>query len=288
MGSTELTNPAEILAYTRKITRQPSHPPNTFWLNDGWVYLDVPVTPELENRALQLIRSNHWPSLEEGIKALGCFKSAKNIQLLKPLLNDSNYAEFLDPDRPWMSQRIHYPRKAAYDVLTNWGVNVSELVWKEDLPWHYDPTARQPLEVQIPFGLSADRIGPLGDNIGIGSGFQTDEWTNLVVGSNMITGARIEWFVYPDSQPKPSKPTDIQQYCQPRLPSDYFNRARGDSLPEAGKKYLVEMNYVLFETDNAPTNLDEWGQIRTDIWRPQDGKAYRVLVEKTLRTTFGP
>jgi hypothetical protein len=286
MDSTGLTNSADILASTRRIARQRFASTNTFWLGGGWFYLEVPVTPALEKRAQQLIRSNDWSSQQAGIEALGCFKSVKNIRLLKPLLNDSNSTDVSYNNRPWDNERIYHPRKAAYDVLTNWGINVSEPVWKEGLPWHYDPAVRHDLNVYLPTALSADPLGPAGDNIAIDS--KEGYWTNVLVGSNMITGTKCEWFVYPDGQPKPSKPTHVHQDYWPTPPSEYFNKTRGDDLPVAGQKYLVEMNYTLFETDNPPVDRDQWGEFRMDIWRPQDGKHYRVLVEQTLKTTFGP
>ena len=288
MDSTELTNSADILAYARKIAKQRLNSTNTFWLGEGLCYLDVPVNPTLEKTAKQLIRSKDWRSRDEGIRALGCFKSAENIQLLKPLLNDSNYEDASSV--VWINQRIYYPRKSAYDVLTNWGINVPEPVWQEDLPWHYDPAVRHEFKVPIDSALTAEysRWSSAGDNISAYG--KEGYWTNVLVGSNMITGAKCEWFVYPDGQPKPSKPIDVWQGYWPRLDLNSFSlyRKKADVFPVAGQKYIIEVNYTLFETDNAPTNRDNLGEFRTDIWRPQDGKNYRVLVDKTLRTTFVP
>lgn len=295
MDSTKLTNSADILAYTRKIAKQRLNSTNTFWLGGGWYswrgsidYLEVPVTPALEQMGKQLVRSNDWQSREEGIKVLGCFKSAKNVQLLKPFLNDSNYVD--STSVVWLHWRIYYPRKAAYDVLTNWGINVPEPVWNEDLPWHYDPAVRHELKVPIHSALTAEysRWSSAGDDISAYG--KEGYWTNVLVGSNMITGARCEWFVYPDGQPKPSKPIDVWQAYWPRLDLNSLSlyKKKADVFPVVGQKYIIEVNYTLFETDNAPTNRDNSGEIRTDIWRPQDGKNYRVLVEQILRTTFGP
>lgn len=274
MDSTEVSDPWNILAAARSFTKQNPTVTNTFWLPRGWYALEVPITPALEKMARQLIQSND-PS---GIEALGCFKSPKNIRLLKRFLNDTNFYDTTIQNCPWINKRIYRMRQAAYEVLNKWGVNVPKPVCEERLPWHYQPGTRQPLEVRIPTSLWSDSWSA-------GSDSRTVEVTNVLAGSNMITGLRVEWFLYRDGQPRPSKPFYVDQNYWPMMSSlAYFNRNRDGILP--GQKYVVEMNYTLFETDNPPVAANDPDEIDTVNWRPQDGKNYRVFLQRTLTQAF--
>ncbi len=69
----------------------------------------------------------------EGVKALKYFQSDENIVLLRGLLNDpawSNY-EFERADGTEIEKKRYFVRKAAYDVLKNWGVAVERPVIDE-------------------------------------------------------------------------------------------------------------------------------------------------------------
>lgn len=208
---TELSDLKDILARARWSAKQ-GFSTNTFELPFGFdEELEVPITPALETMARQLIRSNDVT----GIRALGHFKSAKNIRLIKPFLNDTNYYDTGIQNCPWVNKRIYRMREAAYQVLTNWNVKVPRTVCEERLPWHYDPSVRQPLQVRIPTAIGTGPLGPKGDTIAMGDVFDKDKETNLLVGSNMVTGVRFEWFVYPDGQPRPSTPMRVDQdYCR--------------------------------------------------------------------------
>lgn len=278
---TELSDLKDILARARWSAKQ-GFSTSTFELPFGFMEeLEVPITPTLETTARQLVRSNDVT----GIRALGYFKSAKNIRLIKPFLNDTNYYDTGIQNCPWVNKRIYRLREAAYQVLTNWGVKVPQTVCEERLPWHYDPFVRQPLEVRIPTTIGTGPIGPKGDTIAMGTDFQMDEVTHVLVGSNMVTGVRFEWFVYPDGQPRPSTPARVDQDYWPMLRGLDYLREKMDGLVR-GQKYVVELNYTLFETDNPPVAANDPDGTDTENWRPQDGRNYRVFVRRTLTNTF--
>lgn len=278
---TELSDLKDILARARWSAKQ-GFTTNTFELPIGFMEeLEVPITPTLETMARQLIRSNDV----NGIRALGYFKSAKNIRLIKPFLNDTNYYDTWIQNCPWVNKRIYGMREAAFQVLTNWGVKFPKTVWEERLPWHYDPSVRQPLGVRIPTSIETGSIGPKGDTIAVGTDFQTDESTNVLVGSNMVTGVKYEWFVYPEGQARPSTPARVDQDYWPMLRGLDYLRENVDGLVR-GRKYVIELNYTLFETDNPPVAANDPEGTDTEHWRPEDGRNYRVFVQRTLRQTF--
>jgi hypothetical protein len=101
----------------------------------------------------------------------------------------------------------------------------------------------------------------------------------------MITGAIYDWYVYPAGQTRPASPTRSARYFGINTGStEDFNLSR-DGLPVPGQKYDVDMILTVFETDEVPPNLPTAGEPRSDLWQPERGKDYRVLLQRTLRAT---
>lgn len=90
----------------------------------------------------------------------------------------------------------------------------------------------------------------------------------------MVTGVRDELFVYPAGDARPSLGgrwglgnLDFN------LGTSILN-AKQDGIPVPGKKYIVEMDLAIFETDIPPQHA-----------RTPYSKNYRVLWKRTLRQT---
>jgi hypothetical protein len=161
-----LDDPKEILSRARKFSKEKSteihvfeHPP----LPAGrlfcfWERLAVPVVPSLETIARRLIKSpeefvrtrdpalNHLDKASrekmqeglcqlaraDGVAALRHFKSKQNIALLTPLLDNPAFMDFHGPG-PDDTKRVYCVRKAAYDVLRKWDVEITKPLIEEPL-----------------------------------------------------------------------------------------------------------------------------------------------------------
>ena len=60
---------------------------------------------------------------EDAVKSLRTFKSDDNIALLKSLLSD---VTIRNENRPDGEFRVYFIRRAAYDVLSEWGTKVEK------------------------------------------------------------------------------------------------------------------------------------------------------------------
>ena len=83
------------------------------------------MTPEVEKLARRLIRAGGGV---EGVKVLSHFRSAANIKLLKPLLNDTNFTVWQTETQSWRIKQLYETRRTAYEVLQEWGVVVPKPV----------------------------------------------------------------------------------------------------------------------------------------------------------------
>ena len=96
----------------------------TLWGGSS-VYLVVPVDRRLEQVAHGLIKSDDVLSRVQGVRALEPFKSDDNIRLLKSLLGDTAFWITSDGDGK-NRRRILAVRKAAYEILRGWKVDVEQ------------------------------------------------------------------------------------------------------------------------------------------------------------------
>src|SRR5262249_12906149 len=98
----------------------------------GSTTVDVPVDDALEKTALQYIRSEERWRRTEGAIALKHFKSDENVARLKPLLSDDDpYISEHAENNLGIEVRIHTVRKAAFETLTYWGIEVAKPVFEE-------------------------------------------------------------------------------------------------------------------------------------------------------------
>ena len=97
----------------------------------GCLLLSVPVDRQLEKRAHEYLRSQSGQKRGEGARALLYFKSDRNIELVKPLLNDPDvtYRQPAYEGNP--EERVYGVRFEAYRTLRSWGVNVKKPVIRE-------------------------------------------------------------------------------------------------------------------------------------------------------------
>lgn len=136
-----------------------------------------------------------------------------------------------------------------------------------------DPSIRHPISVKIPTRLKLERTA---DTLSVAIDTNSFESTNLLVGTNMVTGIRSDWYVYPVGQARPAKGragfSGLQNFYSVRMVNYWHTQP--DGIPQAGKSYVVEVDLVAFETDVPPQHM----------WNPYD-KNYRILWKRTLKQT---
>jgi hypothetical protein len=136
-----------------------------------------------------------------------------------------------------------------------------------------DPSIRHSISVRVPTRL---KVGRTTDTLSVTIDTNSFEYTNLMVGTNMVTGVRSEWYVYPVGEAKPANGgvgfSDLLDFNSGSMVNYWHTEPDGIPLP--GKKYVVEIDLAAFETDVPPQHM----------WRPY-GKNYKVLWRRTLKQT---
>lgn len=133
-----------------------------------------------------------------------------------------------------------------------------------------DPSVRHKVEVTVPTQLTVER----GSNtLSITVDRNSREPTNIMVGSKMVTGVECQTYIYPEGETRPSRTDRGGLGGLDFNLGTAFLHTKPDGIPVAGKKYVVEMDLSIFETDIP-------GQHH---WSPHYGKNYRVLWKRTLR-----
>jgi len=130
---------------------------------------------------------------------------------------------------------------------------------------------RLPLLVQVPTQLKLERTTDL---LSVGVDNENGlEATNLMVGTNMVTGVQSELYVHPVGEPRPvsGNGAGLASGLHFNL-GTHFLHIKPDGLPLPGVKYVVEMDLTVFETDKPAGHR----------WSPQ-GKNYKVLWRRTLK-----
>jgi hypothetical protein len=140
-----ITKGDEVIRYLRRILRKPRPPSaETFelyppegrrgdkwrrWAKNRYVRnLVVPVDERLEKRAIEYLAARSPHLRVHGVRALRLFKSDRNVERLRALLDDPGFQIDQVPERNRGIEARTYPvREAVYDVLHNyWGVPVPE------------------------------------------------------------------------------------------------------------------------------------------------------------------
>ena len=137
-----------------------------------------------------------------------------------------------------------------------------------------DPSVRLPLLVHVPTKLKIERTT---DMLSVGIENQSSlETTNLVIGTNMVTGVKSELYVYPVGEARPA-PANDRGYGGLASGLDFnlgthILHTKPDGIPLPGIKYVVEVELTAFETDIPGGHF----------WKPYS-KNYRVLWQRTLK-----
>jgi hypothetical protein len=136
-----------------------------------------------------------------------------------------------------------------------------------------NPAVRHEVEVKVPTRLIVlQSDGKVSFAIS-----PTDfETAKLSVGEKMVTGLNVVMRRYPEDKP-PASPWDDILSEQAESPTDIGEMLRDysgmASAPMTSPRMVVEADLVIFETDIPPQHM----------WRPKEGKQYRVLWERALK-----
>ena len=134
-----------------------------------------------------------------------------------------------------------------------------------------NPAIHCTISIRVPTKLKIERMSDmLSETIDTNS----FESTNLIVGTNMVTGVEGKIYVYPEGESRPANGGDsLSSGLDFNLGLRYWH-TKQDGIPVPGKKYVVEIDLAIFETDIPPQHH----------WEPY-GKNYRVLWRRTLKQT---
>ena len=133
-----------------------------------------------------------------------------------------------------------------------------------------NPSIRLPLLLHVPTKLKIERTT---DMLSVQIDRTSLEATNLMVGTNMVTGAHSKLYVYPKGESRPANGRYEWGTSFDLGKSLWHTRPEGIPLP--GKKYVVELDFTVFETDVPPQHE----------WSPQGSRNYKVLWQRTLKQT---
>ena len=140
-----------------------------------------------------------------------------------------------------------------------------------------DPSVRHELEVPMPTHLSVQRTA---NRLSIAFDPAAQRKVKITVGRKMTLGVKYELRVYAkgDARPVDSGGVGYAGFNEPDVPSDlgflngvtFLTRAH-DGIPAPGKRYVIEEDVSLFETDVPPQHM----------WNPNT-RRYRLLWEEKL------
>jgi hypothetical protein len=134
-----------------------------------------------------------------------------------------------------------------------------------------DPSIRVPLLVHVPTKLKIERTT---DMLSLEIDHSSLEATNLMVGTNMVTGVQSELYAFPEGQPRPANGGYGLGGMDFNLGKSFWH-TKQEGIPLPGKKYVVELDLTVFETDVPPQHM----------WDPHGSKNYKVLWQRTLKQT---
>ena len=93
--------------------------------------IGLPLDSAMEKKARSWLGDASMDLRLEGVKMLGfCFKSDKNIELLKSRLADSGFYTTRDT-KTKEQKKVYQVRAAAYRILKEWNVDVKEPILEE-------------------------------------------------------------------------------------------------------------------------------------------------------------
>jgi hypothetical protein len=133
-----------------------------------------------------------------------------------------------------------------------------------------DPSVVHAVEVKIPTSLKVMRTP---DAISVALDFETSQTMTLMVGKNMVTGVQSELRVYPEGT-RPARPytVGLSSGLGFNLGTSLLSANR-DGIPLPGKKYTVDEDLAIFETDIPQQHM----------WSPTNSPNYKVLWRSALK-----
>ena len=142
-----------------------------------------------------------------------------------------------------------------------------------------DPSVRHVVVVPIPTRLSVERKS---DHLSVGFDLASARNVKITVGKKMSIGVRYEMRVYAkgDARPRNSTGVGYASITEPVTTSepDFLNgravlNSADGGIPAPGKRYVIEEDVSIFETDIPAQHM----------WSPESGR-YRIIWVEKLRT----
>ena len=147
-----------------------------------------------------------------------------------------------------------------------------------------DPGTRHRVEVSMPTRLHVQRTA---SRFSVSYDLASLRRVTITVGKKMTIGVKDELRVYPQGDARPSqssslfegtmneKESAIPLLSNPNLlTSTETLTSLQNGIPAEGKRYIVEHEIIVFETDVPAQHM----------WRPGDSRNYKILWEKKLNT----
>ncbi|MEO8350704.1 MAG: hypothetical protein ABI680_03175 [Chthoniobacteraceae bacterium] len=135
-----------------------------------------------------------------------------------------------------------------------------------------DPAIRKELTVRVPTKFSMNGSSPLEVfHVSIG---RSGKKVNVTVGANMVTGVKTSLYLYVEGEERPAKAyKEVVTLDTNFIPTALRVDRRRDGFAQPGKKYVVEVESELFETDRP---------YESPPWKYEGGK-YNVLWKQSLK-----
>lgn len=135
-----------------------------------------------------------------------------------------------------------------------------------------DGSARHRVVVSMPGRLRVQRTS---SGLSVSYDLASLRKVKITVGEKMILGVRGEIRVYPKGE---ARPAQFQRLFEGSVDEkdgnlNLWRSAENFEIPGEGKRYVVEHDLILFETDVPAQHM----------WSPGSRKNYRVLWEEKLR-----
>jgi hypothetical protein len=141
-----------------------------------------------------------------------------------------------------------------------------------------DPSIRREVVVPMPTHLRVERTS---DRLSVGFDLAFPRRVKITVGKKMSIGAKYEMRVYAkgDARPQNAGGVGYASIMEPITPSEpgflngrtYLNSV-DSGIPAAGKRYVIEEDVSIFETDVPAQHM----------WSPESGR-YKVIWAEKLK-----
>jgi hypothetical protein len=132
-----------------------------------------------------------------------------------------------------------------------------------------DDSGSGQVSVRVPAAL---RIGRALDELSVAIDPASLGLTHVAADEGMVLGVETDVFVFPQGQARPALGRHGFVAGADFVVGTNTWNAKQDGIPVRGVRYVVEMQFVLFETDVPPVHA----------WDPHAGK-YKALWTRTLR-----